>query len=122
MRAGWHVSHSIALEHLERRSLFAIATFDVSFADPTGPDAQITLGDSYLRNELWFDPDPASRSATVPSNKTDAYNVFIHELGHAFAYNGWRDWTTGALPDNSMSTFDEKIVSSGGNFYFTGAN
>src|SRR5205823_4152047 len=26
------------------------------------PDAQITLGDSYLRNELWFDPDPASRS------------------------------------------------------------
>jgi len=49
--------------------------------DPNGTtaDGTITIGDSYLRNELWFDANPGSRNDSVPIDKTDAYSVFLHE-------------------------------------------
>lgn len=76
--------------------------------DPNGatPDATITFGLAYLRNELWFDPDPAARTAPVPANRTDAMSVALHELGHVLAYNGWADLTTGVPPTTYWSTFD----------------
>ena len=93
--------------------------------DPNGPgapDAILNFGDNYLRNNLWFDPDPAARVAPIPNNRTDAYSVFLHELGHVFAYNGWRDGTTGQLPGNYLSTWDRFIVPADGNFFFAGPN
>lgn len=77
--------------------------------DPNGAaaDLQITFGvNGYLQNELWFDPDPVGRTQTVPTDKTDARSVVLHELGHALAFNGWRDGTTGTLAGNYQSTFD----------------
>lgn len=71
------------------------------------PDIEINLGiNGYLQNELWFDPDPGLRLAVVPFDRTDAMSVFLHEYGHAFGFNGWRDATTGALPGAYASTFD----------------
>lgn len=95
--------------------------------DPNGTvaDIQFTLGTDYLSNELWFDPDPALRSIPVPANKTDAVSVFLHEFGHAFAFNGWRDWILGTLPYpyNYQSTFDQWVVGSPstGGLFFTGS-
>jgi hypothetical protein len=34
------------------------------------PDARFNFGLNYLRTELWFDPDPISRSATVPLDRS----------------------------------------------------
>lgn len=76
--------------------------------DPNGaaPDGTVTFGLAYLRNELWFDPAPAARTAPVPANRTDAMSVALHEIGHVLAYNGWADLTTGVPPATYWSTFD----------------
>jgi hypothetical protein len=84
------------------------------------PDVLIQLNPGYLNNELWLDPNPAARTAPVPGNRTDAMSVFIHELGHALAFNGWRDGTTGALPGNYMSTWDRHVTFDGTNLFFNG--
>lgn len=80
--------------------------------DPNGADADanITFGLDYLRSELWFDPDPDARTAPVPSNRTDAMSVALHELGHVLAYNGWADLFTGAPTQSYWSVWDLWIV------------
>jgi len=81
--------------------------------DPNGaaPDLRITIGrNGYLQNELWFDPSPNRQSVAVPSNRTDARSVFLHEFGHAFAFNGWRNGQTGTLPGGYQSTFDAWVT------------
>lgn len=92
--------------------------------DPNGADADIefNFNPSYLANELWFDPDPTARTAAVATDRVDALSVVLHEFGHAFSFNGWRDGTTGALPGDYQSTFDIHVSSSGGNLFFNGAN
>lgn len=92
--------------------------------DPNGAtgDIEINISPDYLMNELWFDPNPQARTAPVGANRTDAVSVLMHELGHAFVFNGWRDATTGALPGNYQSTFDRNVSSSGDNLFFGGAN
>ena len=96
--------------------------------DPNGDafDVEITLGSSgYLQHELWFDPDPLQRLHAVPLDRTDAYSVFLHEFGHAFGFNGWRDGMTGALPGDYLSTFDamvDEINLPGGHLSFGGAH
>ena len=91
--------------------------------DPNGtaPDIEIEFNPNYLINELWFDSDPLLRTAPVPTNRTDAVSVFMHELGHAFAFNGWMNNTTGTMPGNYQSPFDEKINFVNGNFFFSGS-
>lgn len=88
----------------------------------TTPDMYLDFNPTYLQNELWFDPAPASRTMPVPADKTDAYSVIIHELTHAIVFNGWRDGQTGALPLNPPyeSTFDRNETFDGANLYFTG--
>lgn len=90
-------------------------------AAPGGFDAVLNINTDWIDN-LFFDPDPSARVAAVPYNKVDAQSVFIHELGHAFFMNGWRDWTTGELPGggNYMSTFDQYVEKIGDDFFFTG--
>ena len=97
-------------------------------------DGTINIGTSYLENDLWFDPDPdAGTSQPVPDDKNDAVSVFLHELGHIFAFNGWARWRNrGALPvpptqpGSYESPFDEDVVTEdttgGTTSFFTGAN
>src|SRR5262245_3995520 len=84
------------------------------------PDAIVTIGMDYLANELWFDPNPQTRTTPVPVDRTDAVSVFIHEMGHAIVFNGWRDNSNGSLPGNYQSTFDE-LTAFNGDFFFLGA-
>lgn len=91
--------------------------------DPNGSvaDIQIQIDPAYLTGELWFDATPAT-SNDIPVDRTDALSVMIHEIGHGLGFNGWRDWSTGALPDDYLSTFDQFVIVSGGVPYFTGPN
>lgn len=88
----------------EQGAAFELRTGD----DPNGSehDVNVAIGLSYLRDELWFDPDPVNRIEPVPNNRTDALSVMLHEIGHALAYNGWADLTTGVPPAAYWSTFD----------------
>jgi hypothetical protein len=87
-----------------------------------GPyDAQLHIGTSYLTNDLWFDPNPANIDP-VPINKTDAESVFLHEFGHIFGFEGYRDPSTGALWFNAESTFDTLISFLNNSLYFTGSD
>jgi hypothetical protein len=88
-------------------------------------DVEINIGiDGYLQNELWFDPDPSLRLATVPADRTDAVTVMLHEFGHAFGFNGWLDGRTGALAGSFESTFDAYVTpastAAGTTLFFTG--
>ena len=79
--------------------------------DPNGASADVLVNFNlgYLRNELWFDPDPASRTVPVPADRTDAMSVALHELGHALAYNGFASGN-GTPPAGFWSTFDRWMV------------
>ncbi len=71
-------------------------------------DVRIVLNPDYLRDELWFDPQPASRQFPVPQDRTDAMSMALHELGHALAYSGWANGQ-GVPPPTYWSTFDRHI-------------
>lgn len=90
--------------------------------DPNGasPDGLITIGTSYLANELAFDPHPTVRGDPIPAGKTDAVSVFLHEIGHILAINGFRNELNGSLPADFESTFDEQTIFDGTNFFFIG--
>jgi hypothetical protein len=91
-------------------------------------DINFNIGiNGYLQNELWFDPDPVAQTAMVPMTKTDARSVFLHEFGHALGFNGWLDGTTGTLPGDFQSTFDQwaqldNAAPGGPTLFFTGPN
>lgn len=102
---------------------FGFASELATGIDPNGAadDVLFTVGTGYLANTLWFDPDPNARLAPVPAYRIDAMSVFMHEFGHALAFNGWRDWTTGRLPGGYQSTFDQWVTfDAAGTPYFTG--
>ncbi|MEO7403125.1 MAG: hypothetical protein ABIU95_05595, partial [Burkholderiales bacterium] len=85
------------------------------------PDVEIDLNPFYATSELWFDPDPRSRTAPVDIEHTDAMSTFIHEFGHALGFNGWMNPILGTYPGDARSTFDEHTTFAGLNFAFTGA-
>ncbi len=122
---NWYVGQSNGYSTYEQGAAYEVLTGK----DPNGatPDIRIIIGSSgYLQNELWFDPSPTRQTATVPVNRTDARSVFLHELGHAFAFSGWRDPFTGALPGGYQSTFDAWVAPSIANgqtqLYFAGGS
>ncbi|MEY2541450.1 MAG: hypothetical protein QOI22_1052 [Verrucomicrobiota bacterium] len=90
--------------------------------DPNGasPDVHIRINPNYLANTLWLDPHPTERTDPIPANRLDALSLFIHELAHAYAFSGWMNGTTGQLPPDYMSTFDENVYYDGANFFFVG--
>jgi hypothetical protein len=84
------------------------------------PDIELFFNPDYLFGELWLDPAPDVRLAPVPPDRTDAVSIFMHEIGHALGFNGWRDWTSGLLGGSTASPFDE-LVTIDNQFYFTGS-
>ena len=91
--------------------------------DPNGavPDGLITIGTDYLVNNLAFDPHPAVRSDPIPTGKVDAVSLFLHEIGHVLAINGFRSGFDGSLPPGDFeSTFDVYTTFDGTNLFFNG--
>ena len=92
--------------------------------DPNGnaPDIEIYFDPAYFRT-LWFDPDPRKRNAPLPERHAqmlDAFSVILHELGHAFGFNGFRNPQSGALPGEFLSVYDRWVTFDGKNFFFNG--
>jgi hypothetical protein len=85
-----------------------------------GPDVEVGFQAAYVLREFWWDPDPYARVAPVPPGKLDALSVILHELGHAIAFNGWRDPRDGELRRASISTFDRWVRFDGRDFTFHG--
>jgi hypothetical protein len=85
-------------------------------------DIKVDFQLSYFRDELWLDPTPYDNGSDIPANRTDAVSVLIHEIGHAIAFNGYRNTSTAALLGNYQSTFDQHVVANAGGFAFHGAN
>lgn len=103
---------------LQEGAAFKIAT-GVDVNGPT-PDIIVGFQPKYLQNQLWFDPNPFSRTAPVPFDKTDAMSVMLHELAHAFAFNGFRDKTTGEPNTGFLSAFDALTRFEGSRLVFIG--
>lgn len=82
-------------------------------------DIELIIDPGYL-NELWFDPEPTRRSASIPRNKLDAVSVFMHEFGHALAFNGWLNQTNGKITSRGLSSFDRNVRFVKDKFYFYG--
>jgi hypothetical protein len=81
--------------------------------DPNGPGApEIVINlnaQSYLKNEVWFDPSGAARTGAVPNNKVDFISVALHELLHGCGFTGYRTVggpNDGLLSGGYESTFD----------------
>jgi hypothetical protein len=89
--------------------------------DPNGAavDIEMNFGTSLTNGTYWFDPDPSQRTADIPSGKIDVLSTCSHELGHALAFSGARDSSTGELPGYSF-LYDEYSTRVGDYFYFTG--
>jgi hypothetical protein len=82
-------------------------------ADPNGPGAPemvINLNaQTYLKQEVWFDPSGAARTAVVPDNKVDFVSAVLHEMLHGCGITGYRTFggpTDGQLRGGYESTFD----------------
>lgn len=90
--------------------------------DPTGDaaDIELTLNPSSISDLLWFDPDPLRRIADIPADRTDAMSIFLHEYGHAFGFNGWRNQATAALPPEFQSSYDALTALDGEHLFFYG--
>jgi FG-GAP-like repeat len=88
----------------------------------TGADIELHLNPFYINGPegLWFDPNPLTRTTPLPISKVDAVSVFIHEIGHALGFIGYKNNSNGTLPGNFETTFDEKTSFDGTNFFFTG--
>lgn len=100
------------------------ATYEIlTGTDPNGSTSDITVNVSTnFLSQFFFDP---SFTNTVPSGSTDFMSVILHELGHAFCFNGFRT-STGSLPSNGSglygSPYDLNVSVSNGNAYFSGVN
>lgn len=90
--------------------------------DPNGTeyDVEFTFEPEYLRDEIWFDPAPGTRTTPVPADRTDAVTFFAHEFGHALAFNGWKETATGQLPGDFESTYDGLARFDGTDWFFEG--
>jgi hypothetical protein len=86
-------------------------------ANGSAADLIINVDPDYLKT-LWLGLGGAS---SIPSDKTDAYSVFAHEIGHGLGISGFRDLTTGSLPGYE-STWDRLVTVSGSSASFVGAN
>ena len=87
--------------------------------DASTPDMYIRFGDAFLKNQLWFDPDPAARTAPPAANKTDATTVILHELGHGLGFYGDRDGMSGNLT-GPETPYDALQIRRNGVYYFAG--
>lgn len=104
------------------------ATARLRYGDAPRPGGDIEIGvePAFLQNVLWFDPSPAERhtpAVPVPAGRVDAYSALLHELGHAFFWNGFRNPVTGSLLGAEQSVFDSLVtIEPGGQPFFNGPN
>ncbi|MBI2772168.1 MAG: hypothetical protein HYX47_21295 [Burkholderiales bacterium] len=90
--------------------------------DPNGTtaDALIRVGADFLAGTYWVDATPET-SNDIPASGYDFVSAMEHELLHALAFSGFRAATTGALPADYMTPYDQNVQVIAGSTFFTGA-
>ncbi len=88
--------------------------------DPSRPDIVIRLSPDYLKRQLWLDLHPFQRVDPVAKDRVDFVTVLEHEMVHAFGQNGWRNLSTGEVPNGYMGVYDKLVRIENGRFYFVG--
>lgn len=91
--------------------------------DPNGsaPDVIITVDTTFLTQGMYLNPDLSH--TTVPPGQWDGLSTLVHELGHAWGINSYRDATTGALNPLRESIWDTFIrLQPDGTAFFVGPN
>jgi hypothetical protein len=73
------------------------------------PDVHIDVAPDYWNTQVWVDPDPIVRTASVPNDRLDCVSLFTHELGHAFGMTGFRDLSTFQPTGPFQSLYDDQI-------------
>jgi hypothetical protein len=107
---------SLGTVYAETLSGFSLYHMSVPYEILTGIDPNGSANDALIRFGIerltgasgvfyWFDPEPNTRTAAIPSN----------------GFIGWRDWVTGALPGTYASYYDYLTATDGFDFYFGGA-
>ncbi|MES2126752.1 MAG: DUF4214 domain-containing protein [Pseudomonadota bacterium] len=96
----------------------------VDGVDPNPSKADLVINidptSSYMAG-LWWDPNIANAfTGAVPAGKTDGFSVVMHEMMHGMGFIGWRDITTGALPGDYESAWDQQLTVSNGKAFFNG--
>ena len=88
--------------------------------DPNGSaaDAVINIDPTYLQNELFLTLD---RSAAVPADRTDAFSVLLHEIGHTLGIISLRTVPTGTLGNAELTWDKMTALLPDGSAFFTGA-
>lgn len=84
-------------------------------------DAVVTVGTTNLDRYYWFDETLGSTD-DIPLNKTDGFQVMLHELLHTMGFNGWLANSTGPYTGNAISLYDSLFKLDGGRSYFVGDN
>ena len=92
-----------------------------TIASDSGPDLILRFHPTYLLDELFLDPTPATRGDT-PIDRTDGLSVMLHEMGHALGFTGYYDEAQNNFFANYQTPFDSRLVVIGGEAYFDGPN
>lgn len=82
-------------------------------------DAVVNVGTTNL--DLYYSFDKSLRSANdIPIDKTDGFQIMLHELLHTIGFNGWLANGGAATADYAISSFDQLVKFDGGRSYFVG--
>ncbi len=82
-----------------------------SNANGTTNDFRFQVDIDYLRDVLFFDTT-LNTANDIPTNRADAFSIFLHEMGHALGYNGFGGAATGIF----RSVYDYRSDYSAGTF------
>lgn len=80
-------------------------------------DFEISIDLNYFRNTLFWDPTPLTAN-DIPSSRTDALGVMMHEIGHALGFAGYGPNAT----HNFQRIYDFRSQVSDGVSYYSGPN
>ncbi len=72
-----------------------------------GYDILLGFDAAFVESHYWFDPEPQTRSASVPASKGDFVSVALHEIGHGFGFTGFRDFATGETLGTIATQMDD---------------
>ena len=91
---------------------------------PGDYDAVLNIGADWLKNVLWYNPDPGSPDPPPPG-QVDSHYFFMHELGHILGFASFRDGdgNLATYPDGTplQSSFDALSEKIGDDVFFNGA-
>lgn len=112
--------HTASCTLVEEQAIHRLRTGADNPAMKGVPDVHVDIPPDYWNGQVWVDPDPIGRGATVPSNRLDCVSLFTHELGHALGMTGFRDLQTFQPTVAFQSLYDDQVRVGAGTLTFEG--